>query len=91
MTDPVITPEPQDASDQVMSLQMEMDTSGVFKTPVSILPAAEIKTTLKPEADKPHCSSTPCSPIKTTVSGYQIHHINSNYMVGFTTGEELLK
>ncbi|KAI7793446.1 UNC119-binding protein-like protein, partial [Triplophysa rosa] len=76
---------------QVMSLKMEMDVSGVSRTPVSILPAAEVKTTLKPEADKPRCSSTPCSPIKSTVSGYQILHINSNYMVGFTTGEELLK
>ena len=26
-----------------------------------------------------------------TVSGYQILHMDSNYLVGFTTGEELLK
>nr|XP_055065352.1 macrophage immunometabolism regulator isoform X1 [Misgurnus anguillicaudatus] len=76
---------------QVMSIKMEMDVSGVSRTPISVLPAAEVKTTLKPEADKPRCSSTPCSPIKNTVSGYQILHINSNYLVGFTTGEELLK
>lgn len=76
---------------QVMSLKMEMDASGVSRAPISVLPAAEVKATLKPEADKPRCSSTPCSPIKSTVSGYQILHMNSNYLVGFTTGEELLK
>lgn len=76
---------------QVMSLKMEMDASGVSRAPVSVLPAAEVKATLKPEADKPRCSSTPCSPIKNTVSGYKILHMNSNYLVGFTTGEELLK
>ncbi|KTF84689.1 hypothetical protein cypCar_00019102 [Cyprinus carpio] len=74
-----------------MSLKMEMDASGVSRAPISVLPAAEVKATLKPEADKPRCSSTPCSPIKSTVSGYQILHMNSNYLVGFTTGEELLK
>lgn len=54
--------------------------------------AMEAKSTLKPvEMERPRCSSTPCSPIKSTVSGYQILHMNSNYLVGFTTGEELLK
>ncbi|XP_058474198.1 macrophage immunometabolism regulator [Solea solea] len=71
-----------------MSVRMEMDLSGVSRTHVSICPAAEIKATLKPEAERPRCSSTPCSPIK---AGYQILHMDSNYLVGFTTGEELLK
>ncbi|TRY90406.1 hypothetical protein DNTS_025320 [Danionella cerebrum] len=74
-----------------MSLKMEMDASGASRAPISVLPVAEGKSTLKPESEKPRCSSTPCSPIKTTVSGYQILHMNSNYLVGFTTGEELLK
>lgn len=68
-----------------------MDISGVSRAHVSILPAAEIKTTLKPEAERPRCASTPCSPIRGTVAGYQILHMDSNYLVGFTTGEELLK
>lgn len=81
---------------RVMSVKMELEVSGVSRTPVSVLPAAsgaaaEVKATLKPEQEKPRCSSTPCSPIKSTVSGYQILHMNSNYLVGFTTGEELLK
>ncbi|XP_051794354.1 macrophage immunometabolism regulator [Acanthochromis polyacanthus] len=74
-----------------MSVRMEMDISGVPRAQVSILPAAEIKTTLKPEVERPRCSSTPCSPIRGTVAGYQILHMDSNYLVGFTTGEELLK
>ncbi|XP_076019624.1 macrophage immunometabolism regulator [Genypterus blacodes] len=76
---------------QVMSVKMEMDTSGVSRAPVSILPAAEVKATLKPEIERPRCASTPCSPIRGTVAGYQILHMDSNYLVGFTTGEELLK
>ncbi|CAN9504758.1 unnamed protein product [Ophioblennius macclurei] len=74
-----------------MSGRMEMDVSGVSRTHVSILPAAELKSTLKPEAERPRCASTPCSPIRGTVAGYQILHMDSNYLVGFTTGEELLK
>ncbi|XP_074546672.1 macrophage immunometabolism regulator [Halichoeres trimaculatus] len=74
-----------------MSVRMEMDVSGVSRAPVSILPAPEIKSTLKPEAERPRCASTPCSPIRGTVAGYQILHMDSNYLVGFTTGEELLK
>lgn len=75
-----------------MSVRMEMDISGVSRAHVSILPAAEIKATLKPEAERPRCASTPCSPIRAgTVAGYQILHMDSNYLVGFTTGEELLK
>ncbi|KAM3874137.1 macrophage immunometabolism regulator [Diretmus argenteus] len=74
-----------------MSVKMELDISGVSRAPISILPAAEVKATLKPEAERPRCASTPCSPIKSTVAGYQILHMDSNYLVGFTTGEELLK
>ncbi|XP_034048596.1 macrophage immunometabolism regulator [Thalassophryne amazonica] len=74
-----------------MSVKMEMDTSGVSRTHVSIVPAADIKATLKPEAERPRCASTPSSPIRSTVAGYQILHMDSNYLVGFTTGEELLK
>ncbi|XP_041666247.1 macrophage immunometabolism regulator [Cheilinus undulatus] len=71
---------------------MEMEVSGGSRAHVSILPAAaEIKSTLKPEAERPRCASTPCSPIRGTVSGYHILHMDSNYLVGFTTGEELLK
>lgn len=70
---------------------MEMDINGVSRAHVSILPAAEIKATLKPEVERPRCASTPCSPIRGTVAGYQILHMDSNYLVGFTTGEELLK
>lgn len=68
-----------------------MDMTGVSRTHVSILPAAELKATLKPETERPRCASTPCSPIRGTVAGYQILHMDSNYLVGFTTGEELLK
>lgn len=46
---------------------------------------------LKPEPERPRCSSTPCSPIRGLVAGYQILHMDANYLVGFTTGEELLK
>ncbi|XP_069025063.1 macrophage immunometabolism regulator [Embiotoca jacksoni] len=74
-----------------MSVRMEMDISGVPRAHVAILPAAEIKAGLKPEAERPRCASTPCSPIRGTVAGYQILHMDSNYLVGFTTGEELLK
>ncbi|XP_068429472.1 macrophage immunometabolism regulator [Clinocottus analis] len=74
-----------------MSVRMEMDISGGARAHVSILPASEVKATLKPEAERPRCASTPCSPIRGTVSGYQILHMDSNYLVGFTTGEELLK
>ncbi|XP_077593283.1 macrophage immunometabolism regulator [Stigmatopora nigra] len=68
---------------------MEVDLSSVTRARVSILP--EIKTTLKAESERPRCASTPCSPIRGTVAGYQILHMDSNYLVGFTTGEELLK
>lgn len=70
---------------------MEMDISGVSRAHVSIGPSSEVKATLKPEAERPRCASTPCSPIRGTVAGYQILHMDSNYLVGFTTGEELLK
>ncbi|XP_031734316.1 macrophage immunometabolism regulator isoform X2 [Anarrhichthys ocellatus] len=76
---------------QDMSVRMEMDINGVSRAHVSILPTSEIKATLKPEAERPRCASTPCSPIRGTVSGYQILHMDSNYLVSFTTGEELLK
>uniref|UniRef100_A0A3B4AG19 Macrophage immunometabolism regulator n=1 Tax=Periophthalmus magnuspinnatus TaxID=409849 RepID=A0A3B4AG19_9GOBI len=68
---------------------MEMDVSGVSRAHVG--PSTEGKATLKPEAERPRCASTPCSPIRGTVAGYQILHMDSNYLVGFTTGEELLK
>lgn len=68
-----------------------MDVGGGPGTHVSILPAAEIMATLKPEAERPRCASTPCSPIRGLVAGYQILHMDANYLVGFTTGEELLK
>ncbi|KAJ8380954.1 hypothetical protein SKAU_G00017320 [Synaphobranchus kaupii] len=76
---------------KVMSLKVKMEVSGVSRAPISILPDAESKGTLKPESEKPRCSSTPCSPIRSTVSGYQILHMDSSYLVGFATGEELLK
>lgn len=76
---------------QVMSLTVKMEVSGGSRAPVSVLPAANVKAALKPEAEKPRCSSTPCSPIRSTVSGYQILHMDSSYLVGFATGEELLK
>ncbi|XP_077478170.1 macrophage immunometabolism regulator [Stigmatopora argus] len=70
---------------------MEVDLSSVSRARVSILPASEIKATLKAESERPRCASTPCSPIRGTVAGYQILHMDSNYLVGFATGEELLK
>lgn len=72
-----------------MSLKMELEVSGVSRAHVG--QSAETKSTLKPEVERPRCASTPCSPIRGTVAGYQILHMDSNYLVGFTTGEELLK
>lgn len=74
-----------------MSVKMEMDASGIPRARMSVLPVAEPIAGLKVEAERPRCSSTPCSPIKSTISGYQIVHMDCNYLVGFTTGEELLK
>lgn len=68
-----------------------MDVRGGPGTHVSLRPAAELMATLKPEAERPRCASTPCSPIRGLVAGYQILHMDANYLVGFTTGEELLK
>ncbi|KAM9329922.1 macrophage immunometabolism regulator [Gastrophryne carolinensis] len=73
---------------------MDVDIKGENRTSINSLPlssTAEQSSPLKLESDKPRCSSTPCSPIRRTVSGYQILHMDSNYLVGFTTGEELLK
>ncbi|XP_068608877.1 macrophage immunometabolism regulator [Brachionichthys hirsutus] len=71
---------------------MEMDIPGVSRTHVPLRPAAaEVKATLKPGTERPRCASTPCSPNRGTLPGYQILHMDSNYLVGFTTGEELLK
>ncbi|NWH81790.1 CE030 protein, partial [Piaya cayana] len=72
---------------------MEVDINGESRTTLSTLPVAlaEVTTVSRMEAEKPRCSSTPCSPMRLTVSGYQILHMDSNYLVGFTTGEELLK
>lgn len=68
-----------------------MDISGVSRKPVPVLSAEEAIASFKQDVDRPRCASTPCSPIKSTVAGYQIVHMDSNYLVGFTTGEELLK
>ncbi|XP_077146038.1 macrophage immunometabolism regulator isoform X2 [Ranitomeya variabilis] len=73
---------------------MEVDIKGDKRTSISSIPLSssiERNSPLKVETEKPRCSSTPCSPIRRTVSGYQILHMDSNYLVGFTTGEELLK
>ncbi|KAG8456333.1 hypothetical protein GDO86_002210 [Hymenochirus boettgeri] len=70
---------------------MEVDINGVNRTNNSIPATTERNSSSKPETEKPRCSSTPCSPVRRTVSGYQILHMDSNYLVGFTTGEELLK
>ncbi|XP_030423152.1 UNC119-binding protein C5orf30 homolog isoform X1 [Gopherus evgoodei] len=73
--------------------KMEVDINGETRTTIATLPLpiAEVSSTGKVETEKPRCSSTPCSPMRRTVSGYQILHMDSNYLVGFTTGEELLK
>uniref|UniRef100_A0A9L0SXN6 Macrophage immunometabolism regulator n=1 Tax=Equus caballus TaxID=9796 RepID=A0A9L0SXN6_HORSE len=72
---------------------MEVDVNGESRSALATLPlpVAEAGSPGKAEAEKPRCSSTPCSPMRRTVSGYQILHMDSNYLVGFTTGEELLK
>ena len=72
---------------------MEVDVNGESRSALTTLPlpVAEASSPGKAEAEKPRCSSTPCSPMRRTVSGYQILHMDSNYLVGFTTGEELLK
>ncbi|NWU12612.1 CE030 protein, partial [Cephalopterus ornatus] len=72
---------------------LKMDINGKSRTTVSTLPVplAEVSSADKTEAEKPRCSSTPCSPMRRTISGYQILRMDSNYLVGFTTGEELLK
>ncbi|XP_063036655.1 macrophage immunometabolism regulator isoform X2 [Melospiza melodia melodia] len=72
---------------------MEVDVTGESRTTLSTLsvPLAEVSSAARTEAEKPRCSSTPCSPLRRTVAGYQILHMDSNYLVGFTTGKELLK
>ncbi|XP_043919816.1 macrophage immunometabolism regulator [Protopterus annectens] len=72
---------------------MEVDVNGDCRTSTSTFPllVKEGNSPVKTDIEKPRCSSTPCSPIRRTVSGYQILHMDSNYLVGFTTGEELLK
>ncbi|XP_014747896.1 PREDICTED: UNC119-binding protein C5orf30 homolog [Sturnus vulgaris] len=72
---------------------MEVDVNGESRTALSALnvPLGEMSSAARMEAEKPRCSSTPCSPLRRTVAGYQILHMDSNYLVGFTTGEELLK
>ncbi|NXE30193.1 CE030 protein, partial [Ardeotis kori] len=72
---------------------LKMDRNGESRTTISTLPVplAEVNSAVKTEAEKTRCSSTPCSPMRRTVSGYQILHMDSDYLVGFTTGEELLK
>ncbi|XP_075595217.1 macrophage immunometabolism regulator [Balearica regulorum gibbericeps] len=75
------------------STVLKMDINGESRTTISTLPVplAEVSSAGKTEAEKPRCSSTPCSPMRRTISGYQIFHMDSNYLVGFTTREELLK
>uniref|UniRef100_A0A8C5WWI4 Macrophage immunometabolism regulator n=1 Tax=Laticauda laticaudata TaxID=8630 RepID=A0A8C5WWI4_LATLA len=72
---------------------MEVDINGEARSMLVPLPLpiTEVSATSKTDNEKPRCSSTPCSPMRQTVSGYQILHMDSNYLVGFTTGEELLK
>ncbi|XP_033376286.1 UNC119-binding protein C5orf30 homolog isoform X2 [Parus major] len=73
--------------------KMEVDVNGESRTALSTLPVplAEVSSAARMEAERPRCSSTPCSPLRQTVAGYQILHMDSNYLVGFATGEELLK
>ncbi|XP_071586873.1 macrophage immunometabolism regulator isoform X1 [Heliangelus exortis] len=73
--------------------KMEVDINGESRTTLPTLPVplAEVSPVGRMEAEKPRCSSTPCSPKRRTVAGYQILRMDSNYLVGFTTGEELLK
>ncbi|XP_053860245.1 macrophage immunometabolism regulator isoform X1 [Vidua macroura] len=80
-------------SEQSCVFKMEVDVNGESRTALSTLsvPLAEVSSAARMEAEKPRCSSTPCSPLRRTVAGYQILHMDSNYLVGFTTGEELLK
>ncbi|KAM6391578.1 macrophage immunometabolism regulator [Rhynochetos jubatus] len=72
---------------------MEVDINGESRTTLSTLPVplADVSAAGRMESEKPRSSSTPCSPMRRTVAGYQILHMDSNYLVGFTTGEELLK
>ncbi|KFO99710.1 UNC119-binding protein C5orf30, partial [Calypte anna] len=70
-----------------------MDINAESRTSISTLPVplAEVSSAGKIEAEKPRCSSTPCSVMRRTVSGYEILRMDSNYVVGFTAGQELLK
>ncbi|XP_054978707.1 macrophage immunometabolism regulator [Sorex araneus] len=72
---------------------MDVDVSGESRAPLAALPlpGAEASPPGRAEAEKPRCSSTPCSPMRRTLAGYQILHMDANYLVGFATGEELLK
>ncbi|NWX21158.1 CE030 protein, partial [Aegotheles bennettii] len=72
---------------------LKMDINVESRPTISTLPVplSEVSSAGKTEAEKPRCSSTPCSPMRRTVSGYQILCMDSNYLVGFTTGEEMLK
>ncbi|NXF85525.1 CE030 protein, partial [Eubucco bourcierii] len=72
---------------------MEVDVNRESRATLSTLPVplAEVAPADRMEAERPRCSSTPCSPVRRTVAGYQILHMDSNYLVGFTTGEELLE
>ncbi|XP_069748531.1 macrophage immunometabolism regulator [Narcine bancroftii] len=72
---------------------MEVDLSGISRAVLPILPVppVDVNSPGKPEPEKPRSSSTPCSPVKRTVSSYQILHMDTNYLVGFATGGELLK
>ncbi|XP_027527095.1 UNC119-binding protein C5orf30 homolog isoform X2 [Neopelma chrysocephalum] len=81
------------AQEYSLVFKMEVDINGESRTALSTLPVplAEVGSAGRTEAEKPRCSSTPCSPMRRTVAGYQILRMDSTYLVGFTTGEELLK
>ncbi|NXN94827.1 CE030 protein, partial [Rhinopomastus cyanomelas] len=72
---------------------MEVDRNGESRTTLTTLtvPLAEVSPMGKTEGEKPRCSSTPCSPMRRMLAGYQILHMDSKYLVGFATGGELLK
>uniref|UniRef100_A0A8C0YWS2 Macrophage immunometabolism regulator n=4 Tax=Canis lupus TaxID=9612 RepID=A0A8C0YWS2_CANLF len=70
---------------------MEVDVNGEPRSAPAAGPGPEACSPGKTGPERPRCSSTPCSPARRTVAGYQILHMDSNYLVGFATGEELLK
>nr|DBA23377.1 TPA: hypothetical protein GDO54_014293 [Pyxicephalus adspersus] len=54
---------------------MDVDVKGENRTSISSIPLSstvERNSPLKVESEKPRCSSTPCSPIRRTVSGEEL-------------------